>query len=332
MRAAAIDVGTNTIRLLVADLDGKDRLVPIHREELITRLGEGFIFNRSISETAMERTIEGLKRFKKAMGDYRPYKVIAVGTSVVREARNGSIFIQRAKEETGIQVNLISGEIEATFAAKGALLPVTVEFGQAFIFDIGGGSTEFILTHGTKVVKVESIDLGVVHLAEEYLHADPPRQNEMAILEKIIHSKIEMVRERFETGMMCPFDSDSMTILVGIAGTPTTLAAIDLKLAPYDRERATNHILETTRITEIFQELIGKSAAERLLTPGLQKGREDLIVPGTMIVREIMNTFGLSLLRVIDSGILEGLLLSTHRPEHQFRAFRGDSGESGRKY
>lgn len=310
MRIASIDIGTNTIRLLVADCKVGESITPIFRKELITRLGEDFIFKGTISELAIDRTIEGLIDFKKNITELGTEKIIAVATSVVRKAQNGMTFIQKVRETTGIEIQSISGETEAKLASRGALLPVDSEFDQALIFDIGGGSTEFILTQGTRTIRTESIDLGVVHLTEKYLLNDPPHQTTLDVLKQIIHSKIQKVRQCFQDLSFYPFEPDSRVILIGIAGTPTTLAAIDLKLVEYDRERVTNHTLNSKRITEIFQELIGKVTAERRLVPGLQRGREDLIIPGTLIVKEVMDTFGFSGLRVIDSGILEGIILS----------------------
>jgi len=315
MRTASIDVGTNTIRLLVADCKGGESITPIFRKELITRLGENFIFKGTISESAMDRTIEGLNDFKKIITGLGTDKIIAVATSVVRKAQNGMTFIQKVRETTGIEIQSISGETEAKLASRGALLPVDSEFDQTLIFDIGGGSTEFILTQGTRTIRTESIDLGVVHLAEEHLHNDPPQKKELAAIEKIIHSKIQKVRQCFQDTSLYPFKPDSRIILIGIAGTPTTLAAIDLKLVKYDRERVTNHTMNSGKITKIFQQLTKRPAAERLLMAGLQKGREDLIIPGVLIVKGIMDAFGFSTLRVIDSGILEGIILSIHHRE-----------------
>ncbi len=162
---------------------------------------------------------------------------------------------------------------------------------------------------------MKSIDLGVVHLAEEFLLNDPPQKNELAALEKTIRAKIQPVRQRFRDCGLYPFKPDCRVVLIGIAGTPTTLAAIDLKLVEYERERVTNHTLDSGRIMELFQQLTKRPAAERLLMAGLQKGREDLIIPGILIVKTIMDLFGFSILKVIDSGILEGIILSIHHQE-----------------
>jgi exopolyphosphatase/guanosine-5'-triphosphate,3'-diphosphate pyrophosphatase len=311
MRIAAIDVGTNTIRLLVADCSGKkEEFKPIFRKQLITRLGAEFASRRAISESAMERTVRGLIDFKRNITRLGADKVIAVATGVVRKAKNSLNFIQRVKEETGIEIHPISGEIEAKLSARGALLPVNSEFDQALIFDIGGGSTEFIFTQGTDLLMVESIELGVVHLSEEQLYNDPPQKKELTKIEKIVDFKIREVRKRFQRASFFPFKPESRVILIGIAGTATTLAAIDLRLYEYDREKIINHTLQSKRIAEILRELIRMTAAKRLSVPGLEKGREDLIIPGLIIVLKIMKAFGFSVLRVIDSGILEGLVLS----------------------
>jgi exopolyphosphatase/guanosine-5'-triphosphate,3'-diphosphate pyrophosphatase len=313
MRIAAIDVGTNTIRLLVADRVGGKRFTTVVREELITRLGGGFV-DGALSETAMERTIQGLTGFRSTLAELQPEKVVAIATSVVRQARNRERFIQKARGETGIEIHPVSGEKEAELASQGALLPVDSGFDEALIFDIGGGSTEFIFTQKTEVLFVESVNLGVVHLTEAHLLHDPPRKEELEAIERTVHLKIEGVRQHFRDAALFPFKPDVQVMLIGIAGTPTTLAAIDLALTAYDRGLVMNHTLGRDRLASIFQDLTGKDAAGRLLTPGLQKGREDLIIPGTLIVRAIMDAFGFSVVRVIDSGILEGLVLSYSSP------------------
>jgi exopolyphosphatase/guanosine-5'-triphosphate,3'-diphosphate pyrophosphatase len=310
MRIAAIDVGTNTVRLLIADYAGGEKFTPVFRKEVITRLGEGFSSRGVLSSEAMGRTLEALKDFKKSIAERKTNKIIAVATSVVRDAHNGKDFIDNVREQIEIEIILISGETEANLACQGAVLPVDCEYDQAFIFDIGGGSTEFILTQRTEVLKVESIDLGVVHLPEKYLHHDPPQEEELAAIEKIVATKIQNVKKQFQIASLYPFSCGHRIILIGIAGTPTTLAALDLQLAQYDREKVTNHLVEIKRVREIFRELIVKTAAERLSLPGLQKGREDLIIPGILITMGVMEVFEFSVLRVIDSGILEGLVLS----------------------
>jgi exopolyphosphatase/guanosine-5'-triphosphate,3'-diphosphate pyrophosphatase len=314
MRTAAIDIGTNTVRLLVADYEGGKRFAPVLRKEIITRLGESFSATGIISDEAMERTLEALDGFKKAITELGADKTIAIATSVTREAGNGRDFVAKAREEAGVAIHPVSGEQEAELASLGALLPVDSAFDQAFIFDIGGGSTEFIFTQETEVLFIESVGLGVVHLTETHLLHDPPRKRELEAIEEAVRLKVESVRQHLHDAVLYPFKSAARVMLIGIAGTPTTLAAIDLALAAYDRDLVTNHILESERIASIFQALTGKDAAKRLLTPGLQKGREDLIIPGIIIVRAIMEAFGFSAVRVIDSGILEGLILSYSSP------------------
>ncbi|WAC08580.1 MAG: Ppx/GppA phosphatase family protein [Thermodesulfobacteriota bacterium] len=314
MRVAAIDVGTNTVRLLIADYAGGRNFTSVFHKEMITRLGEGFSSRGVLSPEAMDRTLEALRDFKKSITKRKTNKIIAVATSVVRDAHNGKDFIDKVREQTGIEITLISGDTEAKLACRGALLPVDCEYDEAFIFDIGGGSTEFILTRMTDVLRVESIDLGVVHITEKYLHHDPPQEEELTAIEKIVATKIQTIKKQFQSASLYPFKRDHRIILIGIAGTPTTLAALDLQLAQYDRGKVTNHLVEIKRIKEIFQGLIVKTVAERLSLPGLQKGREDLIIPGIIIAMGVMEIFEFSALRVIDSGILEGLVLSYSSP------------------
>jgi Exopolyphosphatase len=197
MRVAAIDVGTNTVRLLIADYAGGRNFTSVFHKEMITRLGEGFSSRGVLSPEAMDRTLEALRDFKKSITKRKTNKIIAVATSVVRDAHNGKDFIDKVREQTGIEITLISGDTEAKLACRGALLPVDCEYDEAFIFDIGGGSTEFILTRMTDVLRVESIDLGVVHITEKYLHHDPPQEEELTAIEKIVATKIQTIKNSF---------------------------------------------------------------------------------------------------------------------------------------
>jgi exopolyphosphatase / guanosine-5'-triphosphate,3'-diphosphate pyrophosphatase len=310
MRIASIDIGTNTIRLLVADLEKGDCLTPITRKDIITRLGEGFSRSGKISDPAMQRTIAGLTEFRALIDNWKTDRVRAVATSVVRAAPNGVAFLRRVREETGIEVCAISGETEAHLAVRGALLPVHDAYDQALIFDIGGGSTEFIVTRGTVPIEAISVDLGVVHLTERHLRHDPPLASELAAIENDIAGTVQTVRERLDAASFPARTPSSRALLIGIAGTPTTLAALDLALREYDRDRVHNHLLSRERIAELYQQLITLPSAQRLLLPGLQAGREDLIIPGSLITVAVMDSFGFPVLRVIDSGILEGLILS----------------------
>jgi exopolyphosphatase/guanosine-5'-triphosphate,3'-diphosphate pyrophosphatase len=258
----------------------------------------------------MERAIAVLHEFRSLTVEFEVDSLSAVATSVVREACNGPAFVQKARKKTLIELTVISGEAEARLASRGALLPIHSPFDHALIFDIGGGSTEFILTDSASPLLAESIRLGVVHLTEERLRHDPPAIEELAALRRAVNARIQGVRDLFQAKGFFPFRTDSPPILIGIAGTPTTIAAIDLQMPEYDRDRITNHTLTRERIAEIFLQLVRRTAAQRLLIPGVQQGREDLIIPGIMITMGIIDAFSLAPLRVIDSGILEGIILS----------------------
>jgi len=235
-------------------------------------------------------------------------EIQAIATSVVREANNGPAFAIRVRESIGIDLKVVSGETEAALATRGALLPVSVPFDNTLIVDIGGGSTEFIFTDKTSPLFIQSTDLGVVRLTENLLHHDPPSSDEIDGVRRFINDRTTAVKKQLYTqGFTVPFTSN--VLLIGIAGTPTTMAAMDLQLEEYDRERVTNHTLSQSRIRSLFQRLCDKSSTQRLTLPGMQQGREDLIIPGMLITLQVMETFELDPLRVIDSGILEGLIL-----------------------
>jgi exopolyphosphatase / guanosine-5'-triphosphate,3'-diphosphate pyrophosphatase len=306
MRIASIDIGTNTIRLLIGELLEQGTVVEkLHIERVITRLGEGFSQNNgTISEQAAERTIQALCRFNEMLGDYGVEHTRAVATSVIRESSNGEEFKELANRETGLNIEIISGDEEARLTVNGVLGSISVTTEDALIFDIGGGSTEYIHIRGNTIISLRSIPLGVVHMTEQYLTNDINSEAELAHLSKYIDNIIESELTDFDIP-----DINSLS-LIGTAGTPTTLAAIELKLDTYDPSKVNDFILSRDMIVQMLRTLRAMTAKERLSLPGLEKGREDLIVAGALTTLSTMNRFSKDSLVVCDGGLLEGVLYS----------------------
>ncbi len=297
MRIASIDIGTNTFRILIGEVKGQ-RLKKLYVGNIITRLGGGFS-EGTISEEAIIRTIPTLIRFSGLLEEYRVNRVRAVATSVVRKASNKFDFLKRVKSETGIGVEVISWEEEARLTALGVLSSVEVPTKYGLILDIGGGSTEYTLVKGSKILRLESTGLGVVHLTEKYLIDDPPSESDIKLLslevEKVISDELTWIS--FEEPIT----------LIATAGTPTTLAAMELELKQYDPGLVNRFILKKYAILNILKKLLRLTAEERLKIPGLQKGREDLILSGIVILIKTMEKFSKEEVLVSDGGLLEGV-------------------------
>jgi exopolyphosphatase/guanosine-5'-triphosphate,3'-diphosphate pyrophosphatase len=297
---AAIDLGTNTARLLIGskEPDGSIRSTIIKRR--ITRLGGGFTQAEGLSREAQIRSMEALADFAEEIKKHSAEKVRAVATSAVRDAANGRMFCADVMRTTGITLDVIDSREEGMLTLNGVLAGLDDPTGNFFIFDIGGGSTEYTLASERQPLFTESLPLGVVRLTEG--KKEPERMvgkidRELAGLEAAI------------TAEGCrAFLTDAT--LVGTAGTATTLAAISMKMTDYDYRRVNNYSMTLREIREIYTALLPLSPGERLNIPGLEKGREDLIIAGALVTLLTMERFGFSRLKISDFGLLEGLFLT----------------------
>jgi len=307
---AGLDIGTNTFRLLVAKINSSGRLQELHSEQRIIRLGEGLGRNGHLQPQAMGRAINALKAFGAVLKRFKVDVVVAVATSAVREAANGPEFVKAIQQETGIEVEVISAEEEA----RRTLLGVLAGFHEApqsfLVMDIGGGSTEFMWGDRQELHGVMSTDLGVVRLTEQYLAVPPVATAGMRALTRFIQGRLEEVKR---TLSMTPPGGFRPAQLVGTAGNITTLAAIDQGLRVYDPQRIHLHRLGLKTVERIYGELAAKTPAERLSIPGIEKGREDLILPGSLILLLTMRTLGLHEVIVSEYGLREGILVDYYK-------------------
>ncbi len=308
---AAIDIGTNTLRLLIAEVVN-DRIAPIVYDRRITRLGGGYHEKTGIDPASAERTINALAQFKRQILSNEVEDVTAVATSVVRRATNRKWFLGEALKKTGIVIDVISGDEEARLSLLGVLSvlrPGGCE--RRMVIDIGGGSTEFILTDSALPPRAWSMEMGVVHLTERHLKSDPPLSGEVHRLEADISGTIEALKRlMLDSGVDPAGYSKANACFVGTAGTITTLAALDMNLAEYDRDRINNHKLSKETIREIYKRLLAMNIKERSEVLSLEKGREDLIIPGSAITLCVMDSFGFDEVIASDAGLLEGIILS----------------------
>ncbi len=298
---AAIDLGTNTVRLLLGTCAG-GKVDPTRYLRRITRLGGDFTPAAGLSPLAMERTLQALRDFAEAIDAAGATAVRGVGTAVLRRAGNGPAFVERVRAETGLGIDIIPGEEEAELSAAGVLSALEPQASCCLIFDIGGGSTEFTLVEAGQVRFHGSYPLGVIVLCEE--DREPLRQ-QLRIEETLrdLHRDLVMAGlwER-ATGQDCR--------LVGTAGTVTTLAALSLGMSDYDWRRVNNLTLEIGEIAAWHQTLSELEVGAREALPGMEAGRGDLILPGTAVVLSLLGATGKSELTVSDFGLVEGVLLS----------------------
>ena len=312
-RFASLDVGSNTVRLLIAEPKPDLTFRTLRRERIITRLGGGFSAAQKLDETSMERTIGALRSFGELLQRENVEKVFAAGTGVLREARNGLVFQERVRERTGIRLRLLTGEEESLLMLRGVLSSLREPDAPHLVTDVGGWSTEVLWVEKGKMIRTASLGLGAVALTEKFVHHDPPADSELDALNEYIRRSLRELRRRWEKegGRL----EDLHPRLIGTAGTATTLGAIDLALPAYDPQRVNGHRISLLGLGEINRRLQSLPLDDRRKVVGLEKGREDLIVAGSAILLNLLEIFERSALEVIDSGLLEGILLEGIKAE-----------------
>lgn len=298
-RVAVIDFGTNTARLLIADrvAAGEFRHVCLQRE--IVRMGGGFSTSEGLSPDAMERGLSCLARFSERIREHHVSSVRAVATSAVRDARNGASFVENVRRETGIELAVIDGVCEGCLTLAGVLAGLDRQYDEILVVDIGGGSTEYTLARSGQAGYVRSLPLGVVRLTEG--------KGSIAAMERKIRKELDALRRHMGESACRVVEG---TPLIGTAGTATTLAAISMEMVDYDYRKVNNAIISRDEIRAIFERLLPLTPAERLEVPGLEKGREDLIISGMLILMQTMELFDMGEMKVSDYGLLEGLVVS----------------------
>ena len=301
MRLAGIDIGTLTCRLLIADVPSDGRLKEIRSERRILRLGEGVDQTKQLSVAAMDRVLCCLKEWRELIDASHIDAAAVVATSAVRDAENRDEFLDRVKREIGFEVELISGEEEARRTMLGIRSGLPLGVTGVLALDIGGGSTEFILDRPGEKPVVRSIDIGVVRLCERLLQHDPPTDEEVRQARKWV--------ERETKAAVAGIGNYQAATFVGTAGTITSLAAMAQKLPAYEPARIHNYRLQLSTIQELEQTLLSRNKVDRVGLPGLEKGREEVIAAGAIIIRTIMETLGMSVVLVSDLGLREGVLL-----------------------
>ena len=298
-RLAAVDVGTNSTRLLVADVDG-GRVVAEHaRKMIITRLGKGVDRTGRFDPAALRRTLDVLAGYEATCRRLGVSRRRVVATSATRDAGNRRELLDGVRALLGVDAEVLSGEAEAATAYRGATHDLPGEE-RTLVVDIGGGSTELILGTRTPEAMV-SLDLGCVRLHERHLHTDPPTADEVAALRADAAARLATVTETL--------DPASAERVVGVAGTITTVTAIGLGLDAYDPRRIHRSALGAAEIAAVAEKLAAMTVAERAALPVMAKGREDVIAAGALLLDQLVRTFGFPRVIASETDILDGVLL-----------------------
>jgi exopolyphosphatase / guanosine-5'-triphosphate,3'-diphosphate pyrophosphatase len=301
---AALDCGTNSTRLLIAAADGK----VLHREMRITRLGEGVDATHKLSADAMARTVAVLEEYRALMDQSGVGKARLVATSAARDAVNAEEFFSAAEHATGIRPELLSGAEEGRLSFSGATASLTAaERGTGFVLvvDIGGGSTELVAgVPPTGTVTAVSLDIGCVRLTERFFQHDPPLASELAEARAVVTAEVARARQQALPSM----DDDGL--LIGLAGTVSTLAALELGLSHYERSRIHHAVLSREQVDQWLERLAAENRRSRLARPGMVEGRADVIVGGVLVLAEVMAGFERRQCLVSEDDILDGMVAS----------------------
>jgi exopolyphosphatase/guanosine-5'-triphosphate,3'-diphosphate pyrophosphatase len=298
---AVIDIGTNSIRMLLAEV--KDGEIKNSTKVLeMTRIGKGVNKTKRLSDDAMDRSIDALRKFKDLAIDYGASEIKAIATSAVRDALNKDEFITRVKEELGMEIDVISGEKEAELGFAGVIYGNMSKSQDILVIDIGGGSTEFIIGVGNEIKYRTSIDVGAVRMTDKHISTDPISDDEFNNLaqniEKILRDVIVKIKEY------------NIEEVFGIGGTVTTLAAIDQNLDMYDRNKVHNYKLKTYEIEDMIDRFKSLNNDARKKIRGLQPKRADIILAGSIILYEILKALGVEQIIISDYDNLEGYIFS----------------------
>jgi exopolyphosphatase / guanosine-5'-triphosphate,3'-diphosphate pyrophosphatase len=299
-RVAAVDLGTNSTRLLVADVvDG--HVEEVERRLAITRLGEGVDERRRLLPVPIARVRNCLAEFRRVIEERNADRTLAVATSAVRDAENGEAFLGEVEWGYGFVTRLLSGNEEALLTLRGITAGRALPAGT-LIVDVGGGSTELIGGGPDGIDFHASLDLGCVRLTERFLHSNPPLPGELDQCAGFVRSLLsEQIPEETRS---------SVRSAIGVAGTVTTLAALDLDLLVYDRERVHGHRVSAESVERQLRRLAALPLSARRRVPGLQPERAPVIVAGIVIVREVLRHFDVRAVEASEQDLLHGTALA----------------------
>jgi exopolyphosphatase / guanosine-5'-triphosphate,3'-diphosphate pyrophosphatase len=299
-RVAAVDIGTNSTRLLVADVEDGG-IADIERETRVTRLGEGVDERRRLLPVPIARVRNVLSDYRRKAEQLGAGHTLAIATSAIRDAENGEAFLGEVEWSYGFVTRLLSGHDEALMAYRGVTAERSVQAGTVIV-DIGGGSTELIAGEPDGVRWHDSLDIGSVRLTERFLHTDPPTADELAACGSAVHA---LLSERVPDEIR-----DRTTAAIGVAGTITSIAALALGLDEYDRERVHGARITAADVGKQLERLAAVPVEQRRELRPLDPERAPVIVAGAVIARETLSFFGVDELEISKRDILDGAALA----------------------
>ena len=307
-RVAAIDCGTNSTRLLVAELDGAGPFVTLDRRMRITRLGQGVDEAGRLHDDAIARTLDVLREYRGVIDDLgvEPSRVRVAATSAARDAANRDAFFDPAETVLSVRPELLSGEEEGRLSFAGATAELDPSTAPWLIVDIGGGSTEFSVGDADGFAGSFSADVGCVRLTERYIESDPPAPEELLACLSVSDEWLGDVQRELP-GIA------GVSTFVGLAGTVTTVAAVELGLATYDRDAIHHFRLTHDAAEDVFRTLVTEKRDDRLHNPGLEAERVDTIVGGLCVLVAVFRHFGFDECLVSEADVLDGLVSSQRR-------------------
>jgi exopolyphosphatase/guanosine-5'-triphosphate,3'-diphosphate pyrophosphatase len=297
-RVAVIDIGSNSTRLLVADVED-GRVTPVERRSTVTRLGRGVDLSGQLAVEAVEAACAAVAPYVDAVEEFGAKKVDAIATSAVRDATNGGAFVAELRERFALSARVLDGEEEARLTYLGAASE-TAPTVPTLVIDIGGGSTEMVVGQGREIDWHVSLQAGVVRHTERHFVHDPPTPVELEALATDLRGLIEAARAGAPTAEAG----------IAVAGTPTSLAAIELELEPYDPQRVHGHVLELRSIQRMLSQLASAPLEQRVGIRGLHADRAPTIVAGVVTLVEAMRAFDLERITVSEHDILYGAAIA----------------------
>jgi len=300
MVVSSIDIGTNTIRLLIAEITKECQFEFLFRKSMIARLGEGLSEAGRLSRKAIERAIGILINYMNISKQFKSERIVACATSAVREAENGFEFVEKVRS-LGIDLKVIAANKEAYLTHKGIVyfLKNKLDGKRWMAFDLGGGSTEFMFSFGEKLERAFSVPLGVVKLLEMFIKHDPPLKDELDSAVAFFIDELSKFKP-----------NKDVDLVVANAGTVTSLAAIDLGLERYSYKRTEGYILKLENVDKMLDKMLELNSQQRLEEfKILEKGREDVIVVGAYLVKRLIGYFGKDYLLTTNGSLREGVLL-----------------------
>ena len=298
MTVASIDIGTNTVLLLIARIDDDGNISPIVYEQRAPRLGKGVDASKNLKRDSMQRVIEVLKEYKTIIEHHRPERTVVAGTSAVRDARNCAEFASLVQSETGLNLEVLNGDDEAYWTYKGAISGIP-DIKRATVVDIGGGSTEITIGDTQRITNKISLNIGSVRLTERFFKHDPPTHPEL-------EAAITLVEDELAKPKGFAFKGST---LIGVAGTATSLALLDQGIKEFSIQAVTNYRLRLDNVYTLFRTLRAMPSSEVLNLSNIMNGRNDVITAGVLILREVMAHYKFNEVIVSERGVRYGLAI-----------------------